>query len=440
MKLELTDGYKTVTAMEYSPVPILNTKLSPGLKVQIVGPLRVVNHILLLEPKNLKILGGDVEKLLIVNAYENVLLRALNRPTTDTPITDYSEAPLAAENNAPKRQIEAKPMLASKKVDSKPLQPFKKQDEKFLASIDFDDLDDEEFDMAEIVKLEEEGRRQIESRQPTRIQNQPIRSSNPSNDEDEEFLMDIDFEALENQVPESQRNERRPEPKKPATSNNSCNSATNSSSSVMRAPHQPTLPVAAVQPVKVYTIADDLYKFKSASGDNFATIDQFLALKPTDKMKRNFVIQAKLHLVVPNTLKVKSKQWSVRVELTDAYSQKLLPVQMNNKVLEKLSGHTAEKMSLMFIESKTKMQVKEEIFDVSFHIESILKIFDISFLQIVESLRIKIENLSCFMKIDMKFSPQMQSNCQVVELLEPSAENVSTFRRKVEEEKLLEVI
>lgn len=363
--------------MEYSPVPILNTKLSPGLKVQIVGPLRVVNHILLLEPKNLKILGGDVEKLLIVNAYENILLRALNRPTTDTPITDYTEAPLAAENIAPKRQIEAKPMMVSKKVESKPLQALKKQDEEFLASIDFDDLDDEEFDMAEIVKLEEEGRRQIESRQPTRIQNQPMRNLNPSNDEDEEFLMDIDFDSLENQVPESRKNERLPEPKKPGASNNSCNSATNSSSSVMRASHQPTLPVAAVQPVKVHTIADELYKFKSTSGDNFATIDQFLALKPTDKMKRNFVIQAKLHLVVPNTLKVKSKQWSVRVELSDAYSQKLLPVQMNNEVLEKLSGHTAEKMSLMFIESKTKMQVKEEIFDVSFLIKSILKIFNI---------------------------------------------------------------
>lgn len=39
----------------------------------------------------------------------------------------------------------------------------------------------------------------------------------------------------------------------------------------------------------------------------------------------------------------------------------------------------------------------------------------------------------------MQFNPQSQSSCQVIELLEPSAENAATFRRKIEQEKLLEV-
>lgn len=391
--------------MEYSPVPILNTKLSPGLKLQIIGPVRVVNHILLLEPKNVKILGGDVERLLIVNAYENVLLRALNRPTTDTPITDYTEAQLAAENKGPNRQIEAKPMLASRKVESKPAQSLQKQDEEFLASIDFDDLDDDDIDMAEIERLEEEGRRKLENRQPAsnlnqvaRNQNQPTsnqqqatRNANPPSDDDEEFLADIDFDALENQIQVVPQNVSRPVVEKPPASNFAVNYASSSSKtvnvslagvsssstravshskSVIGASQQSTLPASALQPPKVHTIADDLYKFKSAGDDNFATIDQFLALKASDKMKRNFVLKAKLHVVVPNSLKVKSNQWSVRAELSDAYSHKLLPVQIHNEVLEKLSGHSGERMSLMFRESKTRMQVKEEIFEVSSLIEA----------------------------------------------------------------------
>lgn len=357
--------------MEYSPVPILNTKLSPGLKLQIIGPVRVVNHIVLLEPKNLKILGGDVERLLIINAYENVLLRALNRPTTDTPMTDYTEAQIAAENNAPKRQIEAKPMLASKKAEIKPVQKLlDKQDEEFLASIDLDDIDDDDFDMAEIERLEEEGRKQLENRQPARNQNQSTRNVNPPSDDDEELLADIDFDALESQMQVIPRNFSRPEPQNPPQSIISFeqpfgNNVSSTSTVVVEPSRPPTIPAPVIQPTKICTIADDLYEFKSTNGDNFTTIDQFLALKATDKMRRNFVMEAKVHIVAPNTLKVKSKQWSVRVELSDAYSYKLLPVQIQNEALEKLSGHSAEKMSLMFIESKTRMQIKEEIFDVS---------------------------------------------------------------------------
>lgn len=51
--------------------------------------MRCVNKVLFLQPANLKILGGEVEKLSIENAYENVLLRAMGRPTTTTPKLDY---------------------------------------------------------------------------------------------------------------------------------------------------------------------------------------------------------------------------------------------------------------------------------------------------------------------------------------------------------------
>lgn len=44
------------------------------------------------------------------------------------------------------------------------------------------------------------------------------------------------------------------------------------------------------------------------------------------------------------------------------------------------------------------------------------------------------------MRIDMQFNPLSQTSCQVIELLQPSADNAATFRRKVEEEKLLELV
>lgn len=110
LKLELTDGHDTVIAMEHCPIPCLTTKLYPGTKILIkgnflantlrvtssknisttTGPMRCVNKVLFLQPANVKILGGEVEKLSIENAYENVLLKAMGRPITSTPKLDYN--------------------------------------------------------------------------------------------------------------------------------------------------------------------------------------------------------------------------------------------------------------------------------------------------------------------------------------------------------------
>lgn len=89
LKLELTDGFQTVSALEYSPIPCLTTQLVPGIKLIVSGPLRCVNHILFLEAKNVRILGGEVTTLTIDNAYENVLRKKLNQPINPTPITNY---------------------------------------------------------------------------------------------------------------------------------------------------------------------------------------------------------------------------------------------------------------------------------------------------------------------------------------------------------------
>ncbi|XP_050093143.1 recQ-mediated genome instability protein 1-like [Anopheles aquasalis] len=91
LKLELSDGKQTVTAMEHSPIRCLNTKLAPGSKILLTGPLRCINSVLLLEPKNVRILGGEIDVLLIDNAYENVLLRAMHKPVNPNPKIEYEE-------------------------------------------------------------------------------------------------------------------------------------------------------------------------------------------------------------------------------------------------------------------------------------------------------------------------------------------------------------
>lgn len=89
LKLELSDGHGTVSALEYAPIPVLNTQLTPGTKLILTGPMRCVNHILFLEAKHVRILGGEITDLVIENAYENVLRKILNQPINPNPKTGY---------------------------------------------------------------------------------------------------------------------------------------------------------------------------------------------------------------------------------------------------------------------------------------------------------------------------------------------------------------
>lgn len=88
LKLEVTDGYQIVTAMEYSPIPCLKTSLVPGIKMLLIGPIRCINHCLLIESKNIQIFAGEVSAITIENAYENVLRRILNQPINPNPKID----------------------------------------------------------------------------------------------------------------------------------------------------------------------------------------------------------------------------------------------------------------------------------------------------------------------------------------------------------------
>ncbi|CAG9836954.1 unnamed protein product [Diabrotica balteata] len=98
LQLTLTDGVQEVIAVEYKPVECLNLNLSPGIKIRLIGPIQVRRGRLMLEDKHVKIIGGEVDTLLISNAAENILAKSLNQPLNEKPQI-IKESILTADTN-----------------------------------------------------------------------------------------------------------------------------------------------------------------------------------------------------------------------------------------------------------------------------------------------------------------------------------------------------
>ncbi|KAF5304260.1 hypothetical protein FQA39_LY09787 [Lamprigera yunnana] len=93
LQLLLSDGVQEVNAIEYRPVQKLHINLKPGTKIRINGPVTIRRGQMMLEEQHVFILGGEVEDLLVPNAYENVMARALKLPENPNPnaIEDLAE-------------------------------------------------------------------------------------------------------------------------------------------------------------------------------------------------------------------------------------------------------------------------------------------------------------------------------------------------------------
>ncbi|KAK9887575.1 hypothetical protein WA026_023382 [Henosepilachna vigintioctopunctata] len=85
LQLSLTDGVQYVEAIEYKPITVLDINLTPGIKVRLSGPITIRRGRLMLQEKNIRILGGEVESLLVSNAAENILAKALKLPENPDP-------------------------------------------------------------------------------------------------------------------------------------------------------------------------------------------------------------------------------------------------------------------------------------------------------------------------------------------------------------------
>lgn len=87
LQLTLTDGVQEIKAIEYKTVSCLNLNLTPGVKIKLRSPITIRRGQIMLEPHNVKFLGGEVEDILVSHAAENVLARALHLPENPRPNT-----------------------------------------------------------------------------------------------------------------------------------------------------------------------------------------------------------------------------------------------------------------------------------------------------------------------------------------------------------------
>lgn len=418
-KLELTDGYKTVNGMEYITIPALTKKMSPGTKIQIIGPVQVVNHILLLEPKNIKILGGDVDHLLVVNAYENILLRALDKPTTETPITEYmDEAPLV-ETQRERGTIEKKPMtnnLRSNVITT----PAPVND--LLDGIDFNEEDD--VDMELLMHIEQEERRfQVN---PTEInQNEAMEVDNDMHmNNQQDFPAEIIeiYDEFPRRVVKATDLLIPPITILDDDENQEIyfNDLVSRPSSHQLSDDPVPRKIARVEPTRVASFSSDDYRFKSSDGYNLVTIDQYLTMKATDKIRREYFVWGKVISLPMASLRIKNLEWQLFGNLGDSYSHQPLPVKFHNKILEKLSEFTGAEMQKMYGQAKTRPQVKDDI------------------LKVIEGLRDKLVANLQFMRIRIEFAPDHDgpSNYELTEILEPDDISRQTFMTKLKEENI----
>ncbi|XP_067126155.1 recQ-mediated genome instability protein 1-like [Centruroides vittatus] len=82
LMLTLTDGVQILKGMEYKPIPFLHTKLPLGTKISVFGPIECRLGVLILSAEKIKILGGAVESLIEENNQRKILLGALGQDET----------------------------------------------------------------------------------------------------------------------------------------------------------------------------------------------------------------------------------------------------------------------------------------------------------------------------------------------------------------------
>eukprot|EP00794_Sanderia_malayensis_P016692 gene16692-18386_t len=98
--LELTDGINTIDAIEYQHVAVLKDQVTPGCKIELIGPVGVEDGILLLTPKNVSVLGGNCEELVNECTQGNILrsILSLEKEEDQTENKEKNEGVMAIEN------------------------------------------------------------------------------------------------------------------------------------------------------------------------------------------------------------------------------------------------------------------------------------------------------------------------------------------------------
>jgi len=79
MMLTVTDGFQTVEAMEHQVIKALPDTVTPGMKIQILGPVTIRRGIILLTSNSIRLLGGEVEELQDQFSLVNILQQKIGK-------------------------------------------------------------------------------------------------------------------------------------------------------------------------------------------------------------------------------------------------------------------------------------------------------------------------------------------------------------------------
>eukprot|EP00092_Neocalanus_flemingeri_P039657 GFUD01043189.1.p1 GENE.GFUD01043189.1~~GFUD01043189.1.p1 ORF type:complete len:576 (-),score=226.10 GFUD01043189.1:202-1929(-) len=79
MMLTITDGFQTVEAMEHQVIKVIPDVVSPGMKVQVLGPVTVRRGIIMLTSNSVRVLGGQVEELQEQFSLQSILQQKIGK-------------------------------------------------------------------------------------------------------------------------------------------------------------------------------------------------------------------------------------------------------------------------------------------------------------------------------------------------------------------------
>lgn len=472
--LTLTDGKQVIQAMELKPISFLNTKLQPGVKVLIIGPVKVSNKIILLEEKNIKVIGGEVEELLIKNAYENVLLRLLKRPETKTPKTDYLETPFEAQQqhnslkpepsapiniNLPEKQAEVNEELKKLSIDDDDfdfamLDEIDALERQILAQTSSLNKDTGISQQSTSIDLTE-GENLLIKHPPNLTKDPPIiveehfspapSLQNPSDSSkiSEEkkttkfasnFYGDVkrqinlpEHHQEKQHPPQIDRNSKTHALLIPEAVKNSIineeeefdeHARKRKSNEILSSPSivKSARLLSPELPKRIPTFLDDDYEFK-IDNYNFITVDQYEKLKICDKLKRSFAFKIQVIRVIK--LRAFQSEWLLKLYATDEWSKNTLEIIVHDSIVAKFANRSATEMWALHLKLKTHPQYYDDIKDV------------------LDAINLKLQQDSPLMAIKMNFEPPNNYEILAFKLLQNTDENKRTIMLKIHEENIL---
>lgn len=373
LKLELTDGARSIVAMEHQPISTLTTKLVPGCKIMLSGPIRVINRVLFLTPPTIRVLGGELDSLLITNAYENVLLRKLNKPTKTAPIMDYVEPSVVEISNRITDHNNSRPANFS-------VIPEDNHDP-------FDDPFDDDFLGMAVAQAEE--KEMTKSLEQQRITSQANSGSSSTDDRIRNLLPDhhdlIDTALLLNDDDD---------PFDVAAIQLAMAEEKNDNRKIFQAGYE--------------------FQYKSAF---LSTIDQVQAQDIEVLAGKMVVVKAKFEVVVEKLRFIGDggNEASMSIIVQDSWSRGKLRVQLASSVMNQLLLYDAKELKEMFKNIQRQPQVRDEI-QVA-----------------LDDLKQKIQNINGFIRV----SYAMGDGFVLLEILPPDPELNGKFAGKIKKERLV---